>query len=102
MYMCFQVLVGGHDCHPGLLSVDSHIYFITVADRRQGDLEASKEQLQAELTTTKRVSRAKDQQILDLKEELWAREEKLMLKQKSKWNRAGVDVVYRRGLTQVI
>ena len=58
-----------------------HTYLVIVVDRQQGDLTASKEkeqQLQAELDTTKRVSRAKDQQISDLKEDLCGTQEKLM------------------------
>ena len=54
-----------------------------------------KEQLQTELDTTKRVSRAKDQQISMLEDELQAKEVKmtsLMLHQKSKWNNDGVCV----------
>ena len=58
-----------------------YTYLVTVVDCKQEDLTASKEkeqQLQAELDTTKRVSRAKDQQISDLKEELCGIQEKLM------------------------
>ena len=58
-----------------MLSV--HTYLVAVADRKQGDLAASKQQLQAELDTTKRVSRAKDQQISSLKEELRGTQERL-------------------------
>ena len=61
--------------------VSVHTYLVTVADRKQEDLAASKEQLQAELDTTKRVSRAKDQQISRLQEDLWTMEEKMMQKQ---------------------
>ena len=55
-----------------------------------------KEQLQAELDTTKRVSRTKDQQISRLQEDLWTMEEKMMQKQKSKCNNDGVGVVSER------
>ena len=66
-----------------------------------------KEQLQTELDTTKRVSRAKDQQISVLEEELQANEVKMtflsgqfhqqqreleMLQQDGKWNNSGVHV----------
>ena len=71
-------------------------YLFTVADHKQKDLAASKEKLQAELDTTKRVSMAKDQQISRLQEDLWTMEEKMMQKQKSKWNNDGVGVVTER------
>ena len=64
--------------------VSVHTYLVTVADCKQEDLAASKEQLQVELDTTKRVSRAKDQQISCLQEDLWTMEEKMMQKQKSR------------------
>ena len=60
-------------------------YLVTVADNKQMNLIASKEkvqQLQAELDTHKRVSRAKYQQISYLEEKL------KMLQQKGKQNDA--------------
>ena len=76
--------------------VSVHTYLVTVADRKQEDLAASKEQLQAELDTIKRVSRAKDLQISRLQEDLWTMEEKMIQKQKSKCNNDGVGVVTER------
>ena len=49
------------------------IYLVAVVDNKQKNLIASKEkvqQLQAELDTSKRVSRAKNQQISNLEEGL--------------------------------
>ena len=77
-----------------------HTYLVTVAERKQVDTAASKEkeqQLQAMLDTSKRVSRAKDQQISSLKEDLQAiqekmtalREENKELQLKGKQNEAG-------------
>jgi len=77
-----------------------HTYLVTVAERKQGDTAASKEkeqQLQAMLDTSKRVSRAKDQQISSLKEDLQATQEKMTalreenkeLQLKGKQNEAG-------------
>ena len=57
-----------------------HTYLVTVAERKQEDTAASKEkvqQLQAILDTTKHVSKAKDQQISTLKEDLQAIQEKM-------------------------
>ena len=53
--------------------------------KKQGDLAASKkeQQLLAELDSTKHMSRAKDQQISMLEEELKAKQ--MIVQQKSKW-----------------
>ena len=75
--------------------VSVHTYLVTVAEYKQEDQAASKKQLQAELDITKRVSRAKDQQISRLQKDLLTMEE-IMQKQKSKWNNDRVGVVTER------